>query len=160
MSTISSSLNALAAASTHDLWLPLTRRLPDDAGLLRVGRRFTLAWAAVLIGGALLYRAEGTPVVVIALSVASFTYGAMLGGFFLGLVVRGARQPDAITGMTIGLVAMAFVVFGRQVQAVAPWLPVLPPIAWPWYVLIGTTITVLAGAASSRIRLTFTTRDS
>jgi solute:Na+ symporter, SSS family len=149
MSTISSSLNALAATTTHDLWLPLSGRRADDAAVLPMARRFTLAWAVVLVGGALLYRSEGTPVVVIALSVASFTYGALLGGFFLALLWPRARQRDAIGGMSVGLVAMALVVFARPlsgwVPALAEPLAPLTGIAWPWYVLIGTTITLLSG---------------
>jgi solute:Na+ symporter, SSS family len=149
MSTISSSLNALAATTTHDLWLPLSGRRADDAAVLPMARRFTLAWAVVLVGGALLYRSEGTPVVVIALSVASFTYGALLGGFFLALLWPRARQRDAIGGMSVGLVAMALVVFARPlsgwVPALAAPLAPLTGIAWPWYVLIGTTITLLSG---------------
>jgi Na+/proline symporter len=113
-----------------------------------------------LIGGALLYRQQGTPVVVIALSIASFTYGALLGGFFLALLWRRARQRDAITGMSVGIVAMALIVFATQL---APTLPFLRPlascgptgtascIAWPWYVLIGTSITLLVGVVSSFI---------
>src|SRR5690606_20802019 len=38
MSTVSSSLNSRAAASTHDRSLPLTGRSPDDPGLLRTGK--------------------------------------------------------------------------------------------------------------------------
>ena len=153
MGTMSGSLNALSAASTHDLWIPLSRRRPDDAATLRAGRRFTLMWAAVLIGGALLYREQGTPVVVIALSIASFTYGALLGAFFLGMRWPRAQQRDAIIGMSTGLAVMSVVVFAKQVIA---WFPALAErlgpltnIAWPWYVLIGTTITLLTGMLSS-----------
>jgi Na+/proline symporter len=96
---------------------------------------------------------QGTPVVVIALSIASFTYGGLLGGFFLGLFVPRARQRDAITGMAVGITAMTFVVFARQLTAAFPALaPALGPvgrIAWPWYVLIGTTITLVVGTLSS-----------
>jgi SSS family solute:Na+ symporter len=154
MSTVSGSLNALSAATTHDLWLPLRKHSPPSEGeLLRAGRKFTLVWAVVLVGGALLYRAQGTPVVVIALSIASFTYGALLGGFFLGILSRSARQFDAILGMSVAIAVMSVVVFaGRLIT----WLPelqqVLGPvasIAWPWYVLIGTTITLMVGMLSS-----------
>jgi hypothetical protein len=45
------------------------------------------------------------------------------------------------------------VVFARQIAAAAPALAtVLAPvgrIAWPWYVLIGTTITLLVGTTSA-----------
>jgi Na+/proline symporter len=155
MSTIASSLNSLAAATTHDLWLPLTAHQPDDPATLRAARTFTLIWAIVLVGGAMLYREQGTPVVVVALSIASFTYGALLGGFFLGILWKRARQKDAIVGMTAGLVVMSVVVFARQFTVWFPGhaaqLAVLSSIAWPWYVLIGTSITLLFGMLSSLI---------
>jgi solute:Na+ symporter, SSS family len=153
MSTVSGSLNSLAAATTHDIYMPLTGRKGDDPAVFRAGRLFTLAWAVVLIGGALLYKNEGTPVVVVALSIASFTYGGLLGAFALGLGWRRAVQRDAITGMVVGISVMTFVVFARQLIAAYPSLAdTLGPvsrIAWPWYVLIGTTITFLTGMLSS-----------
>jgi Na+/proline symporter len=107
----------------------------------------------VLTGGALLYREQGTPVVVVALSIASFTYGALLGGFFLGILWRRAMQRDAITGMAVAIVVMSFIVFAKQLLPVFPsmsgTLTTLGRIAWPWYVLIGTTITMIVGILSS-----------
>lgn len=153
MSTVSGSINSLAAATAHDIYLPLTGRSVDDPAALRVGKLLTLFWAFVLIGGALLYKAQGTPVVVVALSIASFTYGGLLGGFFLGLLWSRAVQRDAIIGMAVGIGVMAFVVFAKQIGAAYPSLaPALGPfgrIAWPWYVLIGTSLTLLTGMLSS-----------
>jgi SSS family transporter len=153
MSTVSGSLNSLAAATTHDIYLPLSGKRSDDRSLLRIGKLFTIGWAVILIGGALLYRAEGTPVVVIALSIASFTYGGLLGGFFLALLWRRAEQRDAITGMAVGIAAMTFIVFANPISSAIPGLRgILEPftgIAWPWYVLIGTSITVAVGVLSS-----------
>jgi SSS family transporter len=153
MSTVSGALNSLAAASLHDLYLPLTGKRADDPGVLRVGKLFTLVWAAILLGGAMLYRNEGTPVVTIALSIASFTYGGLLGAFFLAMLVPRAKQRDAITGMVIGIGTMSVVVFAK---AMSGWFPVLAPtlapltvIAWPWYVLIGTTLTFTTGVLMS-----------
>ena len=154
-STIASSLNALAAATVHDLWLPLTGRRADDPDTLRMAKRFTLVWAAILIGGAFFYRQQGTPVVVIALGIASFTYGGLLGGFFLGLLWKRAAQLDAIIGMSVAISVMAVVVFARQLGTWFPGLEGLlsniPTIAWPWYVLIGTSITLVVGTVSSMI---------
>jgi Na+/proline symporter len=153
MSTVSGALNSLAAASLHDIYLPLTKRKADDPGILRVSKILTLVWAAILIGGALLYKDEGTPVVTIALSVASFTYGGLLGAFLLGIMVRRARQRDALVGMIVGISIMTFVVFSKALSAAFPALaPTLAPftrIAWPWYVLIGTSLTFATGFLAS-----------
>ncbi|MDB4908262.1 MAG: putative sodium/solute symporter [Gemmatimonadetes bacterium] len=150
MSTHSGAINSLAAAATHDIYLPLTGRSADDPRTLRVGKLFALAWGVVLTGGALLFpENQKLPVVVVALSIASFTYGGLLGGFFLGIFWKRARQRDAIAGMAVGITAMSFIVFAKQMIAVVPSLaPTLGPlatIAWPWYVLIGTSITLATG---------------
>jgi SSS family transporter len=155
MSTHSGAINSMAATTTHDIYLPLTKRGADDPATLRAGKLFALGWGVILTFGALLFPEGRTPVVVIALSIASFTYGALLGGFFLGIFVQRARQRDAIVGMSVGLVVMAMVVFARIVGAwVPPLAPMLKPfesIAWPWFVLIGTIVTVLTGTVSSLI---------
>lgn len=138
MSTHSGAINSLAAATTMDIWIPLTKRPVTDATTYRAGRLFALAWGIVLTGGALLYPETRTPVVVVALSIASFTYGALLGAFFLGIYNARAKQFDAILAMSVGIVVMAVVVFSPSIK-----------IAWPWYVLIGTTITFITGSLSA-----------
>lgn len=153
MSTHSGAINSLAAAATHDIYLPLTRRSPDEPAAFRAGRFFALFWGIVLTGGALLFRAQGTPVVVVALGIASFTYGGLLGVFFLGNFWRRAMQRDAILGLVLGIATMSLVVFSNQLSSFSPTLaPLLQPfrgIAWPWFVLIGTSITMLVGIISS-----------
>lgn len=152
MSTVSGSLNALAAATLHDLYTPL-RGAPSDTEALRLSRLFTLAWGVVLVSAALLYKAEGTPVVVIALSIASFTYGGLLGGFFLAMLWPRAIQRDAILGMSVGIFVMSIVVFAGRLGTAFPALagPLAPVtgIAWPWFVLIGTSVTLGTGILSS-----------
>src|SRR5205085_7468653 len=53
MSTHSGAINSLAAASTHDIYLPLTGRDPNDPRTLKVGKLFALVWGVILTGGAL-----------------------------------------------------------------------------------------------------------
>ena len=153
MSTHSGAINALAAATTHDIYLPLSGRVASDPTTFRAARLFALAWGVVLTIGAMLFPEGRTPVVVIALSIASFTYGALLGGFFLGIYNARAVQRDAITGMSFGIIAMAGVVFAKPLVAAYPALTgtlgLFSNVAWPWYVLIGTTITVAVGSLSS-----------
>ena len=78
---------------------------------------------------------------------------ALLGGFFLAIFWRRAIQRDAILGMSVGIVAMSLIVFAKQISAAVPALAAtLQPvstIAYPWYVLIGTTITLFVGILSS-----------
>ena len=154
MSTHSGAINSLAGATTHDIYLPLSKRSADDPQTLKMGRMFALAWGVVLTLGALLFPEDTkTPVVVVALGIASFTYGGLLGGFFLGIFWRRAIQRDAILGMSVAIGTMAFIVFARPISAAYPPLATtLAPfagIAWPWYVLIGTAITLLVGILSS-----------
>lgn len=153
MSTHSGAINSLAAATTHDIYLPLTKRSPNDPETLKAGKRFALFWGVVLTGGALLFKEQGTPVVVVALGIASFTYGGLLGTFFLGNFWKRAIERDALLGLSVGIFAMSFVVFAKQISGAYPSLAQalgpLARIAWPWYVLIGTSITVLVGMLSS-----------
>jgi solute:Na+ symporter, SSS family len=153
MSAHSGAMNSLAASTTHDIYLPLSGRRADDPRTLKMAKMFTLFWGAALLIAALLYKQQGTPVVVIALSIASFTYGALLGGFFLGMLWRRAIQRDAILGMAVGIIAMSFVVFAKQMMPIFPsmtsFLTTLSHIAFPWFVLIGTSFTMGVAILSS-----------
>ncbi|HXO86634.1 MAG TPA: sodium:solute symporter [Gemmatimonadales bacterium] len=141
MSTVSSSLNSLASASTHDFYAPLTGRT-DSEHLLKVGRGMTLLWAAILVGGALLFKNRNTPVVVLALSIASITYGGLLGSYLLGGLWRRTRQVDVVIAILVGVAFMIPVVLGFPTR-------ILSGLAWPWYVPLGTAVTVLVGMVSS-----------
>jgi SSS family solute:Na+ symporter len=144
---MSSSLNALAAVSVHDLYVPLTGRT-DDEHLLRVGKRFTLAWGVVMIAVSLAFQlvAAGTPLVVIALQIASFTYGGLLGGFLLGLISKRADGRDALTGMGIAIAAMASLWAAQQFGAIPRVVDTL------WFALAGSAVTVGVGTLSARLR--------
>ena len=153
MSSLSSSLNSLASASTYDFYAALRPRTEDD--LLRMGRVFTLVWGVILIGGALLFRSRDTPVVELGLAIQSFTYGGLLGGFSLGLLNPRARERDAIAAIAFGIVAMSTVVFAGAYASLATWigldglasvLRVIGSIAWPWHVVMGTMLTLAAGS--------------
>lgn len=155
MSTISSSINALASSLTHDWYASLTGE-DDPAVLLRVGRLISLGWGLALIGGALGFHAlaarSDTPVVVLALSIASVTYGALLGAYLLagrGRVI-GA---DVIRGAALTVTVMMIVLFaGRLASAGLTFLAPLATIAWPWYVPIGTLITVAVAHLGAAVR--------
>jgi len=148
MSSHASAVNSLASASTHDFYAPLTGR-HDPERLLRVGRWLTLVWTVVLVAGAIAFGDQNTPVVQLALSIASLTYGALLGTYLLGGVWPRARQVDVIIALVASIAVMSPIVLG----AVIRHFPVhwLPGLAWPWYVPLGTAVTVVVGMVSSLV---------
>ena len=143
MSSHASAVNSLASASTLDFYAPLSGR-QEPTHLLRVGRWLTLLWTAVLVAGAMTLRNQNTPVVQLALSIASITYGGLLGTYLLGGWWSNARQRDVVAAIIVSVLVMTPVVLG------VPWR-VLPGLAWPWYVPLGTAVTVLVGIFSSTV---------
>jgi len=70
------------------------------------------------------------------LSIASILYGSLLGVFLLGLLTRRVGEIAAMCGMLAGLAVMLYVRFAT-------------PIAFTWYVLIGTSMTFVTGILMS-----------
>ena len=148
MSSHASAVNSLASAATLDFYAPLTGR-QEPTHLLRVGRWLTLLWTAVLVAGAMAFRNQNTPVVQLALSIVSITYGGLLGTYLLGGLWPRARQIDVILAIIVSVLAMTPVVLGT----VIPGFPIrwLSGLAWPWYVPLGTAVTVAVGMLSSTV---------
>jgi len=141
MSSLSSSINSLASATAYDFWAPL-RGVEDDARILRAGRAATLVWAGLLIGGAIVFipLSRETAAVEVALGVASMVYGGLLGVFFLGIVMPRAGQRDAVVGITLGIGSV-----------VAIWVFAREAVAWPWFALVGTAVTMAVGGGLARL---------
>lgn len=153
MSTISSSINALASSMTHDIYAGWSGRR-DPAHLFRVGRVFSAIWGIALIGGALLFEAyasgNDTPVVVLALSIASVTYGALLGTYLLAARWPRATGRDVVGAVMVTVVVMLVVVFARRLAASGiVWLEPVGRLAWPWYVPLGTALAFGTGVLLS-----------
>ena len=104
--------------------------------------------------GALLFLAfdrEGkTPVVVLALSVASIAYGSLLGTYLLAGQWSRANGRDVITGAAVSLAVMLAVFFAKALaqRPGLEWLTPVGKLAWPWYVPLGTGLTVAVGTLS------------
>ncbi len=150
MSSHASAVNSLASASTHDFYAPLTGR-HDPIHLLWVGRWLTLLWTAVLVAGAMAFRDQNTPVVQLALSIASVTYGSLLGTYLLGGLWPPTRQRDVIIAIIASVVLMTPVVLGAVIPRFPEQWRWLPGLAWPWYVPLGTGVTVAVGMLSSMV---------
>ena len=158
MSSLSSSLNALASSSVNDLYEHVMGApMNPDRGLL-ISRGLTLFWGVVFIGFASLFQDNENPVVELGLSIASFTYGGLLGVFLLGLWHRGTRQRDAIISFVFTIAFMVVVIFGVWYGPEVGWTFVfnpsdaviaadnLRPIGWPWYTAIGAAVNLIVGS--------------
>lgn len=156
MSTLSSSVNSLASSSTLDL-LERFGHAGNDS--LFLPRLLTLAWGAGLcVFASLLSDAAGT-VIEVGLTVASFTYGALLGVFVLAIVVRRSDETAALTAFVFTILVLVIAVAGVWYSPLAGWSidfgmssaaaaqGGFRRIAWPWYPLIGVAATLLAGYA-------------
>lgn len=145
MSSLSSSINSLSSAVAYDFYAPAARLDRDDPRAFRVGRVATVIWSLALIGGAVLFipLSQASAAVEVALGISSLVYGGLLGAFALALLVGRGTAGRAIVAMTTGIASVT-----------AIWLWARPLVAWPWYVVIGSVVTVVAGLALFRPRLT------
>jgi len=139
MSSLSGSINSLASATAFDYWAPLVgagekRGAEADARVLRAGKVFTLIWAILLIGGAVLFipLSRGTSAVEVALGIASLVYGGLLGAFALGVLTRKPGQWAAVIGVGAGIGLTTLL---------------RDQMAWPWYALVGSVVTFVTGLA-------------
>lgn len=137
MANLSAALNSLASTTVIDFLRPLIRadKPDDDAGLLRWARVATVVWAVVLVAIGIVARHWGS-VLESGLSIASITLGLLLGVFMLGVLTRRVGQNAASFGVVAGL---AMIVYVR----------LFTPIAWTWWVLIGSVTTFIAGYLAS-----------
>ena len=145
MCSESSALNSLASALAHDVVGPLSgeNRLEGKRGLA-LGRGLTLFWTVLLallaIGFSRLSQSQ--PAVQVGLGLLSVTAGGLLGAFLLCIYARRANQSDVLWAVACSTLFMLALWLGSK-----GWIP-LPlgqKIAWPWYSLLGSTISVSTG---------------
>ncbi|GMQ83110.1 MAG: sodium:solute symporter [Rhodothermia bacterium] len=161
MSTLSSSLNALASSTLMDVMSHIKRWKISPESELKASRWLTLFWGVVFMFFATLFEDLQNPVVELGLSIASFTYGALLGAFLLGMLNKRAKESDAIFSFAVSVVTMILIIFGFWLDADGGWRFVVGPsadlvssaglkaVAWPWFTLIGTLITVVLGSLTA-----------
>jgi SSS family transporter len=152
MCSESSALNSLASALANDIVGPVFGRgiLEGRRGLW-LGRLLTLVWTLVLAALAVGFSrlGQGQPAVQVALGLASVTAGGLLGAFLLGLMVKRAEQGDVLLAIGVSALTMFLLWLGSK-----EWIdfPLGRRVAWPWYSMIGSALTVGVGWASSRLR--------
>lgn len=136
MSNLSAALNSLASTTVMDFY---KLKYPDreESHYLRLAKLATVAWGLALFGIGVLARHVNS-VLEAGLGIASILYGALLGVFLLGVLTARVTERSAMAGMLAGIVVNLYVRFGT-------------PVAWTWYVLIGTAVTAGVGLAASAV---------
>jgi Na+/proline symporter len=148
---LSSSLNSIAATFVQDLYRPFKPKA-DDKHILRVSHVLTLLFGIVQIAVALVVMKQQRSALDSALSIASLINGPILGVFLVGTFVKRANQKCALIGMVTSIILMSYLLFLEMAKRFGV-VPDATPIAWPWYVLIGSLTTlVVAWLASLFIR--------
>ncbi len=121
MSTLSSSINALASSTIID-WFKKNNNLV-------LSRIISLFWAIVLISIALIFDEGDSAIVIIGLQIASFTYGALLGLFILAKIKKDFKPASIAEGL---IVSIGFILLLGQ-----------SGLAWTYYIACGVFINIV-----------------
>ncbi|HEX8031230.1 MAG TPA: sodium:solute symporter [Vicinamibacterales bacterium] len=131
---LSPSLNAMAATTVSDFYLPYFNPGADQQTQMRISKQATVAWGVVQLLVAIGAQFMNRSVLDAGLAVLSFASGSVLGAFLLGTLAPSVRERDTFAGMIAGLIVMTLVWWAT-------------PIAFTWYVLIGAVTTCLVAFA-------------
>jgi SSS family transporter len=134
MANLSAALNSLASTTLVDFIRTRARNLSESRSL-QLARLATVAWGAVMLPIAI-RASQSRSVLEAGLSIASIPSGVLLGIFMLGVLTSKPREGAAIAGAVAGLAAILYV-----------WLAT--PIAFTWYVAIGSIVTFGVGVTAS-----------
>ncbi|MEX0602715.1 MAG: sodium:solute symporter, partial [Bacteroidota bacterium] len=138
LSTLAGSMSSMASSVTLDLVKPFVKSLSGEREL-RISRGATILAAVLLVGAALFFMNTSQTVVELALSIASFTYGGLLGTFLLGVLSGKTKEREALIAFAAGIAAMVGVI-------------TLKLVAWTWFTLVGVLVTLLVGSVLTALR--------
>ncbi len=120
MSTLSSSINALASSTVTDL-------LGGKASLNQ-SRLISFVWAAILIAIALGFDESDNAIVILGLQIASFTYGGLLSLFLLSQSKKTFHPASLAAGLMTGMGSVFLLQYAG--------------IAWTWYISFSLLINI------------------
>jgi SSS family transporter len=132
---LSSSLNSIAATAINDLYKPFARDR-DDKHYLKISGWLTVIVGIVQIAVAVAVKDATSGALNMALSVASLINGPILGVFLVGTILKKARESHALAGMVVSIATMTYILIATK-------------IAWTWYALMGSLITLVVAYLAS-----------
>ncbi|MEU3415207.1 sodium:solute symporter [Streptomyces sp. NPDC006658] len=149
MGSLSSALNSMSNSTVADIIHSFFRSVPTEEFLLRLARLTTLVWAALMALFACAFSTSTGNVYLTGLTIAGYTYGALLGAFLLGRLVRRARETDAVVAFLVTVGVMTYLVRGVKIDVGAGGTTVPTAIAAQWLVPLGVAVTLAVGGLTS-----------
>ncbi len=137
MSTLSSSINSLSSSTSADI-LQINIRKITEKRKVALSRYISLAWTVIIVTISCILKNTKSPLVEIGLSIASVTYGGMMGIFLMGRFLRDFSDKAAICGMIISIIVNILVMS-------------FTGIFWLWYVCIGAIVSFVCGVIINSI---------
>jgi len=138
MGSLSTAMNALATSFARDFYIPYMKPEASERHYVTATRIITGAMTVALMAVAVVTAYwvmlhPDTTMISIALSIITYTYGALLGIFLLGVATRtrGSDRGNA-AAMSAGIVTVLAI-------------KALTPVSWIWFILVGTAATFGVG---------------
>ena len=144
MSSLSSAFNSLATITITDFYEPYIKKNGGEKHYLFVSRLVTLLWGLAVIPAAFAFVESKGSILETLTAVGSYFVGAKLAMFGLGFFSRHTTQRGLLVGVAAGFVGIYVLKVGIPGT---DWTP--PPIAWPWFVVIGGVSNIVVSIAAS-----------
>ncbi|MDX2127547.1 MAG: sodium:solute symporter [Chloroherpetonaceae bacterium] len=130
MSTLSGSISAISSSTVYDLYANSKwGSTKSEAEKLSLSKKVSLIWTAILTLSAISFLGMQQSVVEVALSIASFTYGGLLGLFLLAVMKKRFSSISVAIGFAASILVMIYIIK-------------FTPLAWTTYTVIGSATTV------------------
>jgi Na+/proline symporter len=155
MGSLAAALNALATSLTNDWYVPYIAPNREPRHYVTAARVATALFASLMVVVATAFawlnvRNPDLTIIPLALGVAGYILGPMLGVFLLGMLTR-TRGNDGgnMIAVTVGLITILFVsglgfdILNALFQIEPPaWMP---RVQFTWFVLVGAAATMAVG---------------
>ncbi|WAC06992.1 MAG: sodium:solute symporter [Thermodesulfobacteriota bacterium] len=153
MGSLSAALNALATSAVKDFYIPFVKKDASESHYVLAARIFTGIFSILLVMVAIIasYKVLHNPkttIIPMALGIIGYTYGPLLGVFFIGMLTRNrGNNTGNIIAMICGFLTV--LVLSGSLNTILgffdfPLIP-FPKIAFTWYIMFGSIVTFLVG---------------
>lgn len=162
MSSFDSSANSMASSFVADLYLPLKHKQTTASAKheLKISRLAVIGMGAVLtlfaIVAAIMQTASGLSLIDFALGVMTFAYAGLLGVFLTGTLTKRGNETTVVAALVAGVISILLLqpfILGRLSTALFGFEMEL---AWPWWMVVGGTISFIICALGAPDRKSLT----